>query len=327
MKQILMLKFFFFLFLLSSCSSMKGTQSKSEVTPDDGAWIYEVEKGCPVEMLCASAGGKDQEEADTNAKKSLASIFETKINAQFRFVKNYIDNKDLSEVRESVIDEVNTQVDQVLKGAEIIKRFEKDGLIFSLVALDKNKSSQLLRQELTRIDDEMTHYFHLRNRIYLKKLVKLYNQREILNEKLTLISNQSIARKVTFSEINDLKYDEQTKLKIFLKMSESVPRILFVKVKNALTDIGHEIVSSDAGDVEISVDFKKKEEFLNVKGFKKYSYSLSLESYKKSKQKVGGFSLDYVANGRDDKNAFLKVRNKFLKEIDENLDKLNLNMR
>ena len=321
-------RFFVYLFaiiLTFGCSSISQKNNVLE-KPDSGEWIYEPQKACNANEICASGEGKNQEQADLNAKKSLASIFETKINAKFEYTKQSIDDAEVSEMKESIVDEVNAQVDQVLKAVEIKKRFEKNDLIFSLAVLDKLKSSKVLRQELTRIDDELTHYMRLKNRVYIKKLVKLYNKREILNEKLTLTTESGIARKVRFSKIKALKYDEKTQKKIKLIFEDAVPNTLQIKTQSSLTDVGFKVTNKDDNDLTITAKYEVKEEYLNVKGFQKYTFSYFLESRQSSGKKIGGAEFIYTSNGRDKKNAFLKIRKKMLEDIDNSLDKLNLDM-
>lgn len=324
MKQIILLVFI--LSLIQSCSSTR-VDDPIDTVDINGAWIYEPQKGCTPNQLCASGEGKNQEEADINARKSLASIFATKINAKFEYTKQSLDNAQVSEIKESIVDQVNAQVDELLKAVTIVKRFEKNGLMFSLAALDKVASGQVLRQEITKMDDEIQHYFNLRNRVYIKKLVTLYNKREILNEKLTVINSHGIPRGITFSQINALKYDQGTMGKIFMAMDETVPQVLAIKTQTALTDVGFKIVPTEKKDFELRGSYKATEEYLNVNGFKKYTFEYFVESRNAKGKKIGGMNLSYTTNGRSEKNAFLKIRKKLLGDIDSNLDKLNLDMR
>ena len=314
-----------FVGLIQSCSSTKLTEVKT--VDVGGSWIYEPQKGCMNSQICASGEGQNHEEADVNAKKSLAGIFETKINAKFQYTKQSIDDAQINEIKESIVDQVSAQVDQILKGVKIIKRYEKNGLQFSLAALDKVSSGRVLRQEITKLDDEISHFFKLKSRIYIKKLTLLFNKREILNEKLTLINSHGIPRKVSFSNIKALKYDSKSAAKILISMDESVPKTLAIKIQTALTDIGYKFVKKESMDYELRGSYKANEEYLNVKGFKKYTFEYFLETLNANGKKIGGVNLSYTANGRTENNAFLKIRKKLLSDIDSNLDKLNLDMR
>jgi hypothetical protein len=324
MKQIGILGLL--ILLLYGCSS-SSKKTNEVISADDNSWIYEPQKACLSTEICASGEGKNQEEADINARKSIAGIFETKINAKFEYTKQSIDNSEISEMKETVVDQVNAQVDQILKGVTIKKRFERNELIFSLAVLDKMSSSNVLRQEISKIDDELNHYISLKNRIYLKKLISLYNKREILNEKLILIVEAGIPRRVRFSQIKALKYDQSTIKKISLRFTDSTPNTLKMKTQASLTDVGFKVVTEGNHDFQLSGEYEVKEEYLNVKGFKKYTFNYFLESKNTNGKKLGSINLMYTSNGRSEKNAFLKVRKNLLDDIDANLDKLNLDMR
>lgn len=308
--------------ILHGCASSKN--EKSDIIDAKGEWIYEPQKGCTSNQLCASGEGHNQEEADLNAKKSLAGVFETKIKAQFQYTKTSLGHEEKVQMEESIVDEVNAQVDQIIKGVVIVKRFQKNELIFSLAALNKTNSAQVFRQEITRIDDELKHFFSLSSRIYIKKLLYLYNAREIFNEKLMLITGHGIPRSIQFSEIKNLKYEDQKSGRVIFTMSEDVPQTLVIKTQTALTDIGFKVVTGENRDFEIVGDFSSTKEYLNVDGFQKYTFEYFLETKNAVGKKIGGMSLTYTANGRNEKNAFLKIRKQLLTDIDANLEKLNL---
>ncbi len=309
--------------LVVGCSSTT-SRKKSYAPEGEPEWLYAASSGCDDSEICASATGTSFKESDSSAKKALAGIFASKIKAEFKFSRQSFSNKEVSEMKESIEDKVNVQIDQILKGAYIKERFKKDGLMFSLASLKKADSMNILTQELTRIDDKMQHYFSLRNRLYMKTLNMLYNQREILNEKLVIINETGIPRKITFSQINDLKYSSGKSAKIKLQSSGDMPTVLLKKFEEALTDVGYEITDKDDSSFIVKVSFKANEEYLNVSGFKKYSFEVAVDAKSSAGKSIGGYVLNLVANGRTRKDAFLKVRPKFVSQIENNLPKLNL---
>ena len=107
-------------------------------------------------------------------------------------------------------------------------------------------------------------------------------------------------------------------------MSDKVPQTLAIKTQTALTDVGFKVVADKNRDFDILGNFLVTEEYLNVNGFQKYTFLYTLETKNSSGKTIGGLSLSYTTNGRNEKNAFLKVRKKFLNDIDTNLEKLNL---
>ncbi len=310
--------------LIVSCSS--STTKRKVIVPDgEPEWLYSATSGCSGIEICASGEGSNLSEGDAHAKKALAGIFETKIKAEFQFSKHSFSDQEVTEMKEFVQDEINQQVDQVLKGAFIKERFKKDGLYFSLAALDKGKTLRVLRQELTKTDDEMVHYYNQKSRLYVKKLNLLYNKREVLNEKLTLVDKAGLPRKVTFSQINDLKFTSLGGSKLYLKAMNEVPSVLLKKLEETFTDVGYKITKKNDSEYFINITFKEKEEYLNVKGFKKFTFEVNVDAKSNVGKQVGGYVITKISNGRDKKDAFLKVREKMVSDIQINMEKLNLN--
>lgn len=310
------------IFLISCSSTKKRSVFVAEGEPE---WLYAASAGCTTNEICASGEGSSQSEADAHAKKALAGIFETKIKAEFQFSKQSFTDKEVTVMKEFIEDQVNQQVDQVLKGATIKNHFKKNGLIFSLASLDKAKSLKILKQELTKTDDEMNHHFKLKNRIYIKKLNLLYNKREMLNEKIILITSVGIPRKITYSQINNLKYNSKGGDKLFIKSLNEVPSVLVKKLEEMFTDVGYKITEKNDGNYFINISFNEKEEYMNVKGFKKFAFEISVEAKNNIGKRVGGYIVNMVSLGRTKKDAFQKIRNNVIKKIETNLEKLNLN--
>ncbi len=318
---------FFYLFLslmLLACSTTR-TKRKVFVPEGEPEWLYAASTGCGDAEICASGEGASFKEADAHAKKALAGIFETKIKAEFNFSKQNFSNQEKIEIREYVEDQVNQQIDLVLKGSFIKERFTKEGLKFALASLKKAESLNILTQELTKIDDEMDHFFKLRNRLYIKKLNMLFNKREILNEKIIILNATGIPRRITFSQINELKFKSSGSTRIKLESKGDIPSVLLKKIEETFTDVGYKITKKADQSYLIHIGFKELEEYLNVRGFKKYTFIITIDSKNNTGKRVGGYVLNLTSNGRDKKDAFLKVRSKIITQIEENLAKLNLN--
>lgn len=319
-------KVLFILFLAIGCSSSPKKERKIIVPEGEPVWLYSSEEGCRPTELCASGEGSAMKDSDAHAKKALAAIFETKIKANFKFSRQTFDNSEIVEMKEVITDEVNKQIEQVLKGAQIRERFKKDGIHFSLAVLDKNQAIRILRQELTKIDSEMEHYYSLKSRIYIKKLNMLFNRRELLNEKMIVVDSVDIPRKITFSQINNLKFTATGGKKLHLITATEVPRVMQKKIEEIFTEMGYEFTGKEknASDYVINIKYGEKEEYLNVNGFKKFTFLINIEATTGQGKKLGIIALNEISNGRTKKDAFLKVRGKLIQEIGNNIEKLNL---
>jgi hypothetical protein len=152
----------------------------------------------------------------------------------------------------------------------------------------------------------------------------LLNKRNILNEKYIILSDSSIPTSVTFSEINSLRFKGANQNKVHVKAIGNVPRTVKKKVEAMLTEMGYRILKTDAVDFMIRLKYKAKDEYLNVKGFKKFSFSLSVESKNSSGEKLGTYTSENIGLGRNMQDAFLKVKNKLVEDIRQNINQLNI---
>lgn len=322
--MVKLLQLGFILAFTSACSTTKTVKETKDLTPEgEPQWLYEPSQECTAIEMCASGQGEDMEEADAHARKSLAGVFETKINSEFQVTKHSLSNQEVEELEEKVSDMINEQVNTIIKGVYIKHHFQKGDIFFSHAALDKNKVSRVLREELSRIDSELTHYYSLKNKLYVKKLNILFNEREVLNEKLAIVNGAGVPRKVSFDDINNLKYINMDSA-ISLIARGDIPSVLEKKLNETFNSVGYRIVD-DKSDYNIYMEYSSKEEYLNVKGFKKYTYELSLDARNATGKQVGSFIVTKISNGRSETDAFSKVRNAVINEVTNNIEKLNLN--
>lgn len=313
------------LMLISSCASNQKAPRKVIVPEGEPEWLYSPQSGCEESKeICASGEGVNFKQSDSHAMKSLASIFSTKISSKFEFTKHDFSDSEVSEMSEMISNKIDEDVSEILKASYIKERFSKDDISFSWAAIDKTKSSAVLRQEIERIDDEINHFFSQRNRLYLKKLNVLYHQRQLLNEKLIILDGVGKNAPVNISQINMIKFKSTGGSKIKVKALNDIPKLLLKKVEETLTDVGYKIVPKDDVNYFINLSYQEKEEYLNVKGFKRWAFELNIESKGSAGKRLGGYIINIVADGRTKKDAFSKVRNKIVEEFEENLEKLNL---
>lgn len=313
------------LLVLVSCSQVKKKASITTTTTDTEGpeWIYAASEGCLKTEICASGEGESFTSSDAHSKKALAGIFETKVTSEFQFSKTSFTGDEKNRMQEYVADEIKQQVNYLLKGAYIKKRFKKHGVMFSLAAINKNIAAKLITQELDQVDDEISQLYLQRSRILINKLVTLFNKREMLNEKIILINGVGSQRRIELSQINELKFKIGGDRKIIFRASNDTPRVLKKKLEENFTSIGYKLVTSHNNWL-VEIDYKMKEEYLKVRGFKKFTFSINLEAKNSFGKKIGSYIVAKVSNGRNEQDAFFKVRPQIIKEIEENIDKLNL---
>ena len=287
-------------------------------------WVHAPMEGCSKALeICASSSGSTMEEADLNAKKSLASIFETKITSKFEVNTTSLSEKDKEELTEQVYSAVTESIDQVLKSVVIKKRFNQDSSFFSLASLDKSKAAKTVRLDMKSIDDQLDFLFAKGNRTSIKKMLTLFQKRQLLHERLILLDKGAMPSKYSFQQINSLK-DKDQNYKISLSYAENFPDSMQKWFENLMNDLGYKVVNNSESNYQLHLDFLVSEEYLKVKGFKKYQFTVTGEAKNNQGQKIGTLSVNMISSGRTQTDSFQKIRNKMFNEVEQNLDKLNM---
>ena len=308
--------------LLVACSTNK--QQRKVIVPEgEPEWLYAPQSGCSETFICTSGEGESFTSSDVASKKSMASIFETQIDASFKYSKKDFSSDELNEMKEIVNSGINEKVNGVLKGVVIKERFSKDGLKFSLASLNKSKAYDLLKDEINRLDSKISHFYTIGSKLYLKKLYLLLNERNLLNEKLVILNGSGISTTMTFKKISNLRNKSNGYKVVKIKQSNKSSAFINKKIKELLLELGYEIAEKN-NDYFINLNFSTKEEFLNVKGFKRFSFIYEITATTNLGKKLGSIVIDVTQNGRNKEDAFLKAKKQIVSKIGTNITKLNL---
>jgi len=330
----ILISFVIIVFAVSCASSKKKSGLRYSDHDMDGDrkmevpnWVYAPDSGCSKQKeICASGEGESLAAADANAKKALGSIFETKIKSTFELQKSSFSDQEAVELSERVYSEVTESVDIILKGVSVTKRALKDNLHFSLVALDKIKASATLRNEIRLLDDQIDHMYKQQKKSSIIKMLFLFDKREMLNDKYTLINGLSLRSAYSFSKIDSIRFAQEKTNRLVVKAVNEVPRTLKKWIEGVFTNVGYKLTKTKNKDFDYMVKLKyfAKEEFLKVKGFKKYSFSIIAEGKNNVGDKLGVLNATVVGMGRNQQDAFLKVKEKLKTMFENKLDTLNL---
>jgi hypothetical protein len=317
MKNIL------FLLLLTSCSLYQSKPELSENSKEVPGWIYAPYEACAEETeLCATGEGKNSGESDAQARNNLASIFEVKVKSEFNVQTSSTQTFPWQgAVRQEVQQSLQESVDQILETVQIKKRYRQKGLSHSLAALDRNKVSELLGNRLTKIDDELNVLWDKRSRTNLRKIVRLYLEREKLNERYSIASGQGRPSRMTYKDIMAWRQTRPRIENLALRIGQA-PEWMSEKLKELLTEAGFRIVKGDAKKA-ISLNVDSIKEHLNVEGFEKYTFTMNMTSYEDGeKNKV--LAASETVTGRTQADALLKVKAFFNEYIEQHLSDLHL---
>lgn len=311
------------LLLVSSCALKQSQPSLSENSKDIPNWVYSPYDGCvEANELCATGEGKSYTQADTEAKVNLGSIFETKVQSELNVTTSGSQTFPWqAQVKEEVTKSIKESVEQILETVQIKKHFRKDGLSYSLASLDRQKASELLGNRLTKVDQELHTLWDNHQRTNLRRIVKLYLERERLNERYSIVSGAPRPSRVTWQDIIKWRESRPKTEPLMLKVGQA-PDWMREKLTELLTEAGFRIVKGDASKaVEIQVDSIK--EFLNVSGFEKYTFTLSMTSIVGGEKKKT-ISTSETVTGRSQADALLKVKNYFSEYLEQHLSDLHL---
>ncbi len=311
------------LLLLSSCSLLKSEPELSSGTREVPDWVYAPYDACSESTeLCATGEAKTSKEAGAEARKNLASIFEVKVTSEFTAHASSSQGfPGQSQVREEVQKSLAESVDQVLEAVQIKKRFKHDGLSYALASLDRTQASDLLKGRINKIDEELNILWDRRSRMQFRKIMKLYLEREKLNERYSLVAGTGLPAQMTYGQIISWKESKSKVEPVVLRIGQA-PDWMTEKIKELLTEAGLRIVKGDAPKA-LAMNVDSIKEYMNVEGFEKYTFTLTMTSFENGeKNKV--LSVSETVTGRTQTDALLKLKNFFNDYIEQHLSDLHL---
>lgn len=317
--------------LLVACASNKnkkqsGLEYDDEKNIDVPAWVYSINDECDnKKYLCASAEGSSSLEADLNAKKALASILEVRVTSKSEIKKFGLTSLESKGLTEKVSFDLKEEVDVLLKGAKITNRFKKGDAYYSLAVLEKAPAIKVLKIKLKKVDDKLSSLIKLNKKTYVNRLLVLLTERNAIYSELAILGAKASRAPVSFSQIYALKNSssEQELVKVEVVGENPMPSNLASKIEEELTSLGYKITNKNFFSV-VKMDYKKEEEYLKVKGFKKYSFILNLKSFARDGKKLGVISVKEIVTGRSESDALRSALNRVILKIKNNIEKLNI---
>lgn len=308
--------------LISSCSHFT-SKTKSDEAKEEPKWLYAPYEGCvEASELCATGEGRTFAQSDAEAKANLASIFEVRIQSDLVVTTNSSQSFPWqAEVREEVQKSIRESVEQILETVQIKYRFRKKGLSHSLASLDRLKAGELTRNRIAKLDGEIAVLWSNKQRTNLRRIVKLYMERERLNDRYAIISGMGLAPKVTWQEIIKWRETRPKSEPLILKVGQA-PDWMKEKLSELLTEAGFHLVKGDAKKI-VTVHVANIKEFLNVEGFEKHTFTVTISSIMDGEKK-NTISVSETVTGRSQADALLKVKSFFNEYIEQHLSDLRL---
>ena len=316
------MKSLFLLLFLGACSHLNQL-NKTSTESQDPEWIYSPYKLCrEQEELCATGEGKSFSEAETSSRANLASIFEVKIQSDLNFISTSGQSLPWQgEVKEDVQKSLSESVNQILQGVEIKERYKSKGISIALASLDRSQAANLIGEKMKVLDQELKVLWDKKQRTNLRRMMKLFLEREKLNEKLSIVTGLGRMSPVNWEEIVRWKKTKPDNEPLLIKFGQA-PDWMKEKLSEILSESGFQIVNTEASKV-VSLQIDSIKEFLNVDGFEKYTFTLSLMSIENG-QKKRNISAAKTVTGRTQADALLKVKSFFSEYLEDHISDLNL---
>jgi hypothetical protein len=317
------MKIILLLILINACAKLGTGLKQSDTFEKDTHWVYSPYDFCnEKDQICASGEGHQFSQSDAMALQNLASVFEVVVKSDY-YQQSLSSQSSpwLGEVRQQVSLNLKESVSQMLELVQIKKRLEHKGLFYSLAVLDKAQAAQLISKRLDRIDQEMNLFWKKKSRTLLRKLISLELEREKLNERLMILTGVARPQVVSYEEIIKWRLSKPASEAINLKIGQA-PDWLIEKLTQLLTESGFKVTKGEADKV-ISLNVNTIKEYLNVRGFEKYTFSMALTRFERG-EKNRVLQTSETVTGRTQADALLKVRDFFSQYIDTHLHELGL---
>lgn len=290
--------FFIFLFLISNTIAGE--------LPD---WVRKSNCG---DDICAVGHGNSLELAIVDARNNIQKIFETKVSSKF---KNKV-KQDKEESSEILYEES----EGILKGTSIKETYNKNNDFYVLAVLDRVKVANDIEFDIKMLDKKMTTLIDDNSITSSKKLEEMYKKRESLNKKYLFLTGKEIQEEIEYKDVFENNKNN------FSKVGSYYINIKNEELKSFLTNLFNEngikiAINSSSAKKVIDGKLIIKKEFLNVEGFEKYSFTLSLQLISNGKV-VKSINKKITDTGINYDQIYNKVMNQFYIYLEKNIIKI-----
>ncbi len=320
------LKLLFILVLISCSHHLEDKNKEVNFSKEEPAWVREVAFSCGLENLCALGSASGPLGAESSARVELAKIFEVEVLATTSANEEAELANGLGKMTEEFKTMVTERTSEVLKGVQIIKRHKGENEYFALAQVSKITAASSFIEQIKEIDDYTEGWYKDGRRAALNRILSLYILRSKLNDRYDFLTGGRVKRPYPLQEILRLKKrfrDSKVKISVSLKKTNQLQTDLYQTVVGLLLENDY-LISEKNADFKMMIDLKERKEHLNIEGFVKYRYELSIRSVDKKGQKVGGLDFSVVKNGRSKKQSSFLALKAMRVFLNNKLDELNI---
>ena len=281
--------------LLQSCMTSRHSASKLHDRPQ---WIRETLRYCGTEKICAVGYGQNASEAESSGRNNLAKIFQTRIKSDSSVQTFYRSGSNAEGLKgntqEEYVGVIRESTEFVLKGAKVEERFrdDKDFSSYALVSLEKSMGARFLRQKITAVDEDIASLYKTGRRSRIAKALRLYKARAALQEYYLVLRSLPVSPLVSRKQL----LDKQSALfgfrhTILMEFDKTIDRNFRDFLIREFLDLNYKVITdkNKPFDFIVQTTIHTEKAYLNVEGFEKLQFSLTITSFKKRGEQLGRF--------------------------------------
>lgn len=299
------------IFILPSCTkSLQDPVVTKEKLPQ---WVESPKVACQSGYICAVGSSGSFSGALSDARSNIAKQFKTDLSSTFISSESQLNN-DENRYTSDVVEEV---VSGILEGVEISNTHNANHEYYAFATLKKSFALQKIRNEIKKIDDDMSDLMS-KNFINKYKLLKLHNLRSEINKQHLFIAGGLLPEKIKYSDILNIK--SSGKYYINSNGNTGVSRVL----KNIITQNGSYVVDEPSkADKLIEIKLTSRERYINVRNFKAFEILLDI-SVRQNSKIIGSLNNTFSNSGVAKDDVLSDLLNEIESYLEKNIDMLNL---
>lgn len=297
-----------------------GLQACASTNTGKPKWINDPYAVCAQEEMCAVGSGASAGRAKTDARSGLAKVFESRIQSSYESVLNQENDDTSSKAR----DFVSEKSDVILQSVEIKETYETASEVFALAVLNKPVAARITKQDIDDLDEKMLALLQEKTPAAAVKLEKLYEQRRGLNQRYIVLTGKPAMEEVTYDQVYGSKKANIGKRHIFLTVQGKAAPSFDQAVRSVLKENGYTFAVDETEQTpKVEISFKEEEEYLNIRGFVKFTYHFTMRAPDKNGRMIDVLATSFEETGRNQKQAYSLALAALKAYLQENI--LNLN--
>jgi hypothetical protein len=311
-----------FTFFLVACSS--APPSGSKVDGNAPTWLNHVGQACKKSELCAVGIGESRSLSQVSGTNNIAKMFDVKVNSTF----STSEINDGGESLVSVFENIKEQTAMELEGVQHLEVYEDDKYFYTLTKVTKRPLAMRFKKEMSQLRGEINGLKKESSSGVVVELEELLVKWHLASSRSRFLTGFDSQAPMSVEQLNDMR-DKLVKgviVHVSLEQPSSMEEVGSY-LGDLLTRAGYQLSTGSSWKKKsshlLAGKLAEKAEFMQVKGFKKFSYLLTLDAQDPYGVKSSQMSLSTIQTGRDTKQARLKAVQELKKQLKSNMNKIS----